>query len=419
MTTSPGKYLRSVFHLGSGEALGRVANVAIVMLLGHRFGVVVLGIYSLGTTLSAYMQPAIDFGLKHIGARLVAQFPASSADIVRRVQRRRAVMATVALPLIAIYAGFTSLPLDMKVFLFVFAGIAALYAVSLEWVAWGKEQLWLVGWSKAVVPISILMFLAAGSLHGQSIFRWAIAGNAAGYILQSILFWIWWRRHRTDEEGTAEDRDAIRDALAWRRTSVMGLAWFSNLAFVSVDMLMLGLLANAEQVGLYSAAYRVLNQVLVTYYLFVNALYPRFAQHSLKQRLAMLRVHILLPLFGVGVAVAALVTVFRRPVLTVLFGQGFVASAPLLLVLACAIPVDFLVSYLSSAYIAWSMERHMLKCALLAAGTDVVLNLYGIPRYGAMAAAVNTVISYLVYLAALSFVARRVSRAGDTLPQTA
>jgi O-antigen/teichoic acid export membrane protein len=307
----------------------------------------------------------------------------------------------------------------MKVFLFVFAGIAALYAASLEWVAWGKEQLWLVGWSKAVVPISILMFLAAGSLHGQSIFRWAIAGNAAGYILQSILFWIWWRRHRTDEEGTAEDRDAIRDALAWRRTSVMGLAWFSNLAFVSVDMLMLGLLANAEQVGLYSAAYRVLNQVLVTYYLFVNALYPRFAQHSLKQRLAMLRVHILLPLFGVGVAVAALVTVFRRPVLTVLFGQGFVASAPLLLVLACAIPVDFLVSYLSSAYIAWSMERHMLKCALLAAGTDVVLNLYGIPRYGAMAAAVNTVISYLVYLAALSFVARRVSRAGDTLPQTA
>jgi uncharacterized membrane protein (GlpM family) len=36
-----------------------------------------------------------------------------------------------------------------------------------------------------------------------------------------------------------------------------------------------------------------------------------------------------------------------------------------------------------------------------------------------MAAAVNTVISYLVYLAALSFVARRVSREGDTLPQTA
>lgn len=322
-------------------------------------------------------------------------------------------MAMAALPLLAIYAALTRLPFDMKLFVFAFASIALLYAASLEWVAWGRGNLRLVGWSRVVVPISILLFLLVPAVRGQHVFRWAIAGNATGYILQTVLYWRWWRRHRADEIEASSNHDAIRDALVWRRTSIMGLAWFSNQAFVSVDTLMLGALAGADQVGLYSAAYRVLNQVLVTYYLFVNALYPRFARQSVMERRAMLQPRILLLLAGAGVAVAALAIALRRPVLTVLFGHAFLSSAPLFLVLACAIPVDFLVSYLSNAYVAWNMERHVLKCALLAAGTDIALNLYGIPRYGAMAAAVNTVISYLVYLAALAWTARHVANGGS------
>ncbi len=120
----------------------------------------------------------------------------------------------------------------------------------------------------------------------------------------------------------------------------------------------------------------------------------------------MLRPSIFLLLIAVGSALALPVAYFRRPLLGIVFGHPFVAAAPLLLLLACCIPLDFLTSYLSNAYLAWNMERHMLKCALLAAGTDVALNLYGIPRFGAMAAAVNTVISYLVLLAALAWSAR-------------
>ena len=74
--------------------------------------------------------------------------------------------------------------------------------------------------------------------------------------------------------------------------------------------------------------------------------------------------------------------------------------------LACAIPLDFLVTYLNSAYIAWSMERKVLVCTVVAAVTNMVLNWIGIPRYGAMAAAVNTVISYAIYLAGLAIAGR-------------
>jgi len=78
-------------------------------------------------------------------------------------------------------------------------------------------------------------------------------------------------------------------------------------------------------------------------------------------------------------------------VLGIVLGKPFVAAAPLLLLLACCIPLDFLTSYLSNAYIAWSMERGVLMCVVVAAGSNVVLNLATIPRYGAMAAAIRGV----------------------------
>ena len=94
------------------------------------------------------------------------------------------------------------------------------------------------------------------------------------------------------------------------------------------------------------------------------------------------------------------------PLLAIVFGRPFVAAAPLLLLLAFVLPLDFLTSYLSNAYLAWSMERSVLVCAAVAAGCNLALNLYGIPRYGAMAAAVNTLIAYVVYLGMLAWSGR-------------
>src|SRR5271157_3864605 len=115
MTTSPRQLLRSVLHLGSGEVLGRVCGVAVVVMLGHWYGIVVLGVYSLATTVTQYLQPVIDFGLRHVGARLMARYPQSAGDIVRRVQRRRLMMSGAVLPFILLYAMLVKLPPDMKV----------------------------------------------------------------------------------------------------------------------------------------------------------------------------------------------------------------------------------------------------------------------------------------------------------------
>jgi O-antigen/teichoic acid export membrane protein len=405
--------LRNIFHLGSGELLARLFGILAVIFLGHKYGVGILGVYALAQGIAQYLQPLIDFGLRHVGARLMARFPGCASEIMHRVQRRRLGMAAAAVPFVLLYAAVARLPLDMKVFLFLFAGITAMYALSLDWAAWGREQLRLVGLAKAIVPGSVLVCLVI-AIGSQHVLAWLVVGNLIGYSVQAIVFWMWWKRYQRaigeQEHGVA----TIAEALQWGRTSIMGLAWLGNLAFNTIDMLMLGVISNPEQVGLYSAAYRILNQVLVTYYLLTNVLYPQLARQSVAERVRMLRPPILLALLASGSALAVLVVVFRGPVLSIVFGHAFVAGAPLLLLLAWCLPLDFLTSYLSNAYIAWGMERKVLLCALFAAANNVVLNWIEIPRYGALAAAANTVISYLVYLVALALAGRTARELAQT-----
>jgi O-antigen/teichoic acid export membrane protein len=316
-------------------------------------------------------------------------------------------MASAALPFVLLYAALARLPFELKIFLFAFSAIGTLYAFSLDWAAWGSENLLFAGMVKAVIPLCLLLGLLTALRSGHLLSR-LVLGNLAGYLLQSWIFYLWWQRHRRHiaepERGVAE----IAASMEWRITSIMGLAWMANLAFNTVDMLMLGVLSNPEQVGLYSAAYRILNQLLLAYYMLTGALYPQLARQDGAQRLRMLRPRIFVALFAAGCVLASLLAFFRQPVLAIVFGRPFIAAAPLLLLLAFVLPLDFLTSYLSNAYLAWSMERNVLVCAAVAAGSNIVLNLATIPRYGAMAAAVNTLISYVVYLGMLAWSGRRI-----------
>jgi O-antigen/teichoic acid export membrane protein len=120
----------------------------------------------------------------------------------------------------------------------------------------------------------------------------------------------------------------------------------------------------------------------------------------------MLRARILLPLLGAGMVIAIVISLSRRTVLTVVFGHQFLAACPLLLLLAWSIPLDFMTSYLSNALIAWGMEKKILWCTGIGAASNIVLNLVFIPGFGARGAAVNTLLSYAVFLTALGLAGR-------------
>jgi O-antigen/teichoic acid export membrane protein len=402
--------LKNIIRFGSGEMLARICSVAVMMFLGHRYGVVVVGAYALAVSLSWYSQTIIDFGLKHIGVRLIAQYPQHAPQIVYRVQRRRFSMACIVMPIMVIYSVYARLSTRLMWFVILFSLTSTLYAASLDWVAWGKQHLQLVGGFRSLVPLSILLAVIVARGRSDTVLWFAAVGNLVGYILQAVAFWLWWRRQTARLSMGWQEQIVIpvtiTDSLLWRSTFVMGIAWCAQIAFNSIDMLMLGIVSGPDQVGLYSSAYRILMQVLVTYYLAVLPLYPVLSRLGPELRNSVLTTRVLGTLVGVGVSLSIGVCLLRRELLLLVFGRPFVAAATLLLILAWAVPLDFVTSYLNNAYIAWGMERKLLKCILVGAGTNIALNMLLLRRYGAIAAAINTIIAYIVYLAGLLLMRR-------------
>ena len=398
--------LKDILHLATGELLGRTCGIITLILIGHRYGIVILGAYGLAQSLSQYSQPIIDFGMRHVGARLIALHPQAMNEIIRRVQRRRLFMGGTVLPVMLAYAVIARVTSDVKFFLFAFSVTGALYALSLDWVAWGTGEMYIVGMAKGSIPACILLFLLIGKSSPARVLWWLVIGNLVGYLLQNLLLLNRYKNHNNTKQLSTDRLAEIRDALVLKRTSLLGVAIIVNYAFNNIDMLMLGVMSTPVQVGLYNASYRVLNQVLTGYYLLTQSLYPRFARLNTAERSHMVRPRVIILLCSTGIAISITIALCRVIVLRTLYGEKFIIASPLLFILVWAIPLDFITSYMSTACIAWGMQKKMMFCVAIAATTDIVCNWFMIPHYGAKAAAYNTLIAYIVFLISLALLSR-------------
>ena len=95
-------------------------------------------------------------------------------------------------------------------------------------------------------------------------------------------------------------------------------------------------------------------------------------------------------------AACALVTPVAAPLVTMFYGTQYLATAGLLVLLVWSeVPVFFGV-VLSNALVAKGIQKFNAYGAIVGAATNVVLNLFLIPRYGAVGASWATLVSYTV-----------------------
>jgi O-antigen/teichoic acid export membrane protein len=197
-------------------------------------------------------------------------------------------------------------------------------------------------------------------------------------------------------------RSMLRNAMPY-----VAMALITNI-FFRIDMVMLSLMKGDLETGLYGAAYRIMESLLFISTAVNSAALP-----------AMSRVLVAAPsevgvifrgsfrwLVWLGLPMTVGLTVLASPIMA-LFGEGFVAAASTLQVLAWAVLLMF-VNHLSGTLLTAAGKQRMLVwiCAV-ALILNVLLNLKFIPRYGRMGAAWVTFLCECGFLPALVFAARR------------
>lgn len=177
--------------------------------------------------------------------------------------------------------------------------------------------------------------------------------------------------------------------------------FFSGVAavlYLKVDQVMLGFLADDEAVGIYAVAAKFSEVWYFVPAALVTSYFPQLIskRNSDSDSYAMDIQKLNDFLFVVALTIALVVSATAHWLLPWLFGEAYAACVPILLVHIWAAVLVFMRALLSK----WLITEHLLRLSLLSqasgAITNILLNLFLIPRYGALGAAYATVISYLV-----------------------
>ena len=186
----------------------------------------------------------------------------------------------------------------------------------------------------------------------------------------------------------------------WRSLFVkslpLGLTLIFNLIYFKADTLILTVFRSTEEVGIYGLARSFFEFPLAIPTFFMNAVYPVLVNSKFEIRNSKLvkKSAIFLAIFSLLLSVFCYLL---SPYLT-LIKSDFAPSILLFRILALYLPVFFLSSLFMWTLIAFGKQKLLVLIYGNAMTINILLNLFFIPRFGYLAAAVILGISELIVL---------------------
>ncbi|MFO0947992.1 MAG: flippase [Planctomycetota bacterium] len=240
--------------------------------------------------------------------------------------------------------------------------------------------------------VSLLVVIGGGSLTAVMIcFLAARVAAAAGYLglagMRSLFRWrdLQW--------------EVLRGYLAVC-PAFLGIMVLSA-GMNRVDFILISKLGSERQVAYYSSAYRLFEVALMVPSLLAFVLFPAFArffEHS-RERFDELGRNMIRLLFLAGIPCSILIAVSAEPILSMIYGERYIAATPVLAILIFVPVVTALDQVMTMLLLAGHQQRFDLAVLVLSFTTYVGLLFLLIPPYGIVGAAVATAATASVQLA--------------------
>lgn len=182
------------------------------------------------------------------------------------------------------------------------------------------------------------------------------------------------------------------------KTWPLAITIFFNLIYLKADTLILSLIKTQSDVGLYGAAYRVVDVLITIPFMFVGIILPiitaQWAENN-KEKFNNIcqKSFDAMSILAVPLVVGTQLT--ARPIMTLIAGKEFAGSGNILQILILATGFIFLGSIFTHGIIAINKQKNIITAYIFTSITAVVGYLIFIPKYSYFGAAWMTVYSEL------------------------
>ena len=372
-----------------------VTSVVVVRALGPAQ----YGELSYLLAITGLLAPLAQFGISGLVARALLEQPTDERAVLRAAMQLR--LAGCALAFVAGVVYWLALehrPADRWMLLVLLAAQFATVTQVVEfWFQVQFKAARLVPWrTGAAVVAAILKMALAVATHDA---RWVAAAFALEFLLVGAAAWTAMRKEgtvsRVSPDGTLE-----RPSPPWLRWFAQRSPWLlasgiAEVIYLRIDIVLLERLRGVEETGIYAVAARLSEVWYMVPVALMGAVFPALWQRRQDAAAYERGLQASLDLLcALAVALAVVMQLFGAPLVEWLFGPRFTASVPILQIHIWGGVFVFMRALLSRWLLAEDLLRFSLVTHLSGAAMNVALNLLLIPRYGALGAAVATVISY-------------------------
>jgi O-antigen/teichoic acid export membrane protein len=384
------KIIRNSLLRVGGYAIGAVLQFLGIVLIGRYLGAEQFGNFAVISAWVGIFQLVADMGVRNILIRNIAM---QRDDFRQHLTVARTLLwflSVLSMTGVVIVANLLTSSAEVRHAMYL-AGLAALftfYGLSYSAVLRAFEEMdWdICGFVLHKIVLIALLWLVSRTSSGlQGVFAATLVANAGLW----LYFWavVGIRHGRAPISLNLQaGRALLAEALP------LGVAEILRRLKQHVDKLLLATLATPTAVGLFSAAYKLLEAMTpftanVTLPLF--PVFSRLAQESPAQLFRALGQSLKF-LYIMGTPIAVLLYVFAEPIMMLFFGEAYRDATVTLQVLAPAVLLLMPTSAYSYAFTALGRQRLYAACIAISLLTNLILDLLLIPRYGYLGAAFGT-----------------------------
>jgi O-antigen/teichoic acid export membrane protein len=393
----------NLYALGLIQVFRLISGFVINVLVMRGLGVEGFGIYGYVLTLVGLASFGSGLGMERLLKREIARDPGTAGHYVATGLWASALLAIVTgLGIVAwtaaadgrgiVVAAATLASLAVGIQALTIVPVSAFHAVRRMSLGVGPNA---VGRLVLVVSTALFLWLRLGVM---SVFAAQILDGLATMV---VVAWVYLRTIGLGGLRTTwpDVRRLVRDSVPF------GLNALFVSIYLSVDVLLLGLLRDDHEVGVYRGAVMLLSLFPIVADTLSTGLYPRMARHLGQPERAAEEMRLASRVLLAVSLPAAVGGVLTAPALMVfLGGSEWAVSALPFQIMAPLLPLRYLNNAFGMVLSALDRQQDRTNGAILAAIVNIGLNLLVIPRWGALGAAVTTFATELVLIV---FMARR------------
>jgi O-antigen/teichoic acid export membrane protein len=399
---------RNTVFLTLGTVALKVINFVFNVYVVRRLGDERFGQYSTVLAFVGLFQIFAELGLTQYVMREIAQ-DRSKADklfwnlVVLRLML--AVLGVVGITSGAVVAGYSP-QIVLGVFLVTFGFVFSAFDAPLETVLRANEKLGHVAGYNVVAQLVFVVFGTIFLFSGFGFISLIVANLLGIPIKTGLELWTIRRHHLSNLGFQVEPRlwpDLIRSGLPF------GVISLALAVAYSIDTVMLSMFEPDQVVGWYNVGYRLIFNLMFFIGGFEDAIVPTLSRAYVSEPGAVekwyYRTVKYIIILALPIAMGGMILAF--PIIRFLYKDEFLPAAVGLQILIWDVPLLMFNSFCGNITTVVCEERAAARIYTINAIANVVLNLYAIPRYGLVGAALVTVVTDFVGMIQFHFLLKK------------